>query len=92
MGKWHLGNDVQKQHGLDVWTTTEDTHREALPHEGASDQPVQLPPMPAGVGLQARPGALRRCENILVGPSLRSAGFSHWQVWTVNANSLGNEA
>ena len=31
MGKWHLGNDVQKQHGFDVWTTTEDTHREAYP-------------------------------------------------------------
>ena len=29
MGKWHLGDDVIKQHGFDVWTSTEDDHREA---------------------------------------------------------------
>ena len=29
MGKWHLGNDVQTQHGFDVWSPTEDMHREA---------------------------------------------------------------
>ena len=28
MGKWHLGNDVQVQHGFDVWNPTEDGHRE----------------------------------------------------------------
>ena len=27
MGKWHLGDDVIKQHGFDVWTSTEDYHR-----------------------------------------------------------------
>ena len=29
MGKWHLGDDVIKQHGFDVWTSTEDYHRES---------------------------------------------------------------
>ena len=28
MGKWHLGDDVAKQHGFDVWTSTEESHRE----------------------------------------------------------------
>ena len=28
MGKWHLGDDVIKQHGFDVWVSTEDSHRE----------------------------------------------------------------
>ena len=27
IGKWHLGDDVIKQHGFDVWTSTEDYHR-----------------------------------------------------------------
>ena len=27
MGKWHLGDDVIKQHGFDVWVSTEDYHR-----------------------------------------------------------------
>ena len=27
MGKWHLGDDVIKQHGFDVWVGTEDYHR-----------------------------------------------------------------
>ena len=29
MGKWHLGDDVIKQHGFDVWISTEDSHRES---------------------------------------------------------------
>ena len=29
MGKWHLGDDVIKQHGFDVWVSTEESHREA---------------------------------------------------------------
>ena len=29
MGKWHLGDDVIRQHGFDVWKTTEDTHMRA---------------------------------------------------------------
>ena len=29
MGKWHLGNDVARQHGFDVWRPTEDGHRAA---------------------------------------------------------------
>ena len=28
MGKWHLGDDVIKQHGFDVWISTEESHRE----------------------------------------------------------------
>lgn len=27
MGKWHLGNDQQIQHGFDRWVSAEDTHR-----------------------------------------------------------------
>ena len=29
MGKWHLGDDVARQHGFDVWTSTEESHRES---------------------------------------------------------------
>ncbi len=29
MGKWHLGDDVVRQHGFDVWVSTEDSHRES---------------------------------------------------------------
>jgi len=29
MGKWHLGNDIDKQHGFDKWISTEDDHRES---------------------------------------------------------------
>ena len=28
MGKWHLGDDVIRQHGFDVWISTEESHRE----------------------------------------------------------------
>ena len=30
MGKWHLGNDVMRQHGFDVWLSTEDSHWRAF--------------------------------------------------------------
>ncbi len=28
-GKWHLGDDLEAQHGFDEWISTEDTHRDA---------------------------------------------------------------
>ncbi len=28
MGKWHLGDDVARQHGFDEWISTEESHRE----------------------------------------------------------------
>ena len=28
MGKWHLGDDVVRQHGFDVWISSEESHRE----------------------------------------------------------------
>lgn len=29
MGKWHLGDDLEAQHGFDEWVSAEDGHREA---------------------------------------------------------------
>ena len=28
MGKWHLGDDVVRQHGFDVWISSQESHRE----------------------------------------------------------------
>ena len=33
MGKWHLGDDVVRQHGFDVWVSSEDTQRETYTRE-----------------------------------------------------------
>ena len=33
MGKWHLGNDLVRQHGFDVWISVEDRHRISRPEQ-----------------------------------------------------------
>ena len=32
MGKWHLGNDIERQHGFNVWRSTEDSHGSGYTH------------------------------------------------------------
>ncbi len=32
MGKWHLGNDIERQHGFNVWRSTEDSHGTGYSH------------------------------------------------------------
>ena len=32
MGKWHLGNDIERQHGFNVWRSTEDSHGTGYTH------------------------------------------------------------
>ena len=32
MGKWHLGNDIERQHGFNVWRSSEDGHGTGYTH------------------------------------------------------------
>lgn len=32
MGKWHLGNDIERQRGFNVWKSTEDSHGSGYTH------------------------------------------------------------
>jgi len=32
MGKWHLGNDIERQHGFNVWKSSEDSHGTGYTH------------------------------------------------------------
>ena len=32
MGKWHLGNDIERQHGFNVWKSAEDSHGTGYSH------------------------------------------------------------
>ena len=59
MGKWHLGDDVIRQHGFDVWISTED-HREDLHATGIQVRPFRLPPSPRGKWIRARRRDRRR--------------------------------
>ena len=59
MGKWHLGDDVIRQHGFDVWISTED-HRETYTRREYRSVAFRLPPSPRGKWIRARRRGRRR--------------------------------
>ena len=38
MGKWHLGNDIERQHGFNVWRSTEDSHGTGYSHRQLNNE------------------------------------------------------
>jgi len=38
MGKWHLGNDIERQHGFNVWRSTEDSHGTGYSHKQLNNE------------------------------------------------------
>ena len=71
-GKWHLGDDVIRQHGFDEWVSTEDGHIPEYTQTRVPQCVQHILALPGRKWLRARPGACAGQVHLLTEDCARS--------------------